>query len=362
MALQGSLEDFSLAEILQLIALQKKSGVLRLTSPEASAVLFFERGVVVSLTDRRERKSDPLLEYLHGTNRLTTEQVEQIYAIRAQSKKEFAEVIITGGYLTSKQLAQAVELHARELLPKLLSWKKGVYHFSGDEKTVARLYFKVPMRTEALLMESMRRIDESDRIKQLYSPAAVLRRREPTEKLELADEEKWVLGLIDGSRPIREILGKSRLGEFETYEILSDLIQAGAAEVAQWTSDGEPEAEPAVPVRKTSGLAPILGIGVAVILIAGASFGIRWVLKTLGEGPAVSRATATLRVEASREENIRFAAEVFRAAQGSYPEELSELVARGLLADRDIEGFSYSRLSDGFELHRRQGPQSRVSP
>ena len=70
MALQGSLEDFSLAEILQLIALQKKSGVLRLTSPEASGVLFFERGVIVSVTDRREKKSDPLLEHLVHTKRL----------------------------------------------------------------------------------------------------------------------------------------------------------------------------------------------------------------------------------------------------------------------------------------------------
>ncbi|KPJ60567.1 MAG: hypothetical protein AMJ46_06115 [Latescibacteria bacterium DG_63] len=352
MALQGSLEDFSLAEILQLISIQKKSGVLRLTSPEASGVVFFEKGVIVSLTDRREKKSDPLLEYLSTTNRLTEEQIEQICAIRGQSKKEFAEIIITGGYLTNKQLAEAIEMHARELLPRMLSWKKGVYNFSGDDKTVAKLFFKVPMKTEALLMESMRRIDESDRIKQLYSPAAVLRRREPPEKPELADEEKWVLGLIDGNRPIREILAKSRVGEFETYEILSDLIQVGVAEVAQWSAEGEPDVVPMRPVRKKRTTAPVLGIVVALAVILGASFGINWAVRLLLRAPAVPSATAALRANVNQEENVRFAAEVYRTKHGSYPDELTSLVDEGLLREKDIQGLSYLKSRDGFVLQR----------
>jgi hypothetical protein len=41
MALQGNLDDFSLPEILQLIAVQQKSGVLKLTAGEDTAVIFF---------------------------------------------------------------------------------------------------------------------------------------------------------------------------------------------------------------------------------------------------------------------------------------------------------------------------------
>jgi hypothetical protein len=40
MALQGNLDDFSLPEILQLIAVQQKSGVLKLTAGDDLAVIF----------------------------------------------------------------------------------------------------------------------------------------------------------------------------------------------------------------------------------------------------------------------------------------------------------------------------------
>ncbi len=362
MALQGNLEDFSLAEILQLISIQKKSGVLKLTSPEASAVIFFEKGVIVSLTDRREKKTDPLVEYLGNTNKLTKEQVEQIYAIRGQSKKQFTEIIITGAYMTSKELAEAVEMHARELLPTLLGWQKGIYNFSGDAKTVAPLYFKVPMRTEALLMESMRRIDESARIKQLYSPAAVLRRRDPPDELDLAEEEKWILGLIDGKRPIQEILSKSRLGEFETYEILSEFVQAGAAEVAQWSSDVEPEEKTVEPVRKTRGPVQVLTVAVALLVIVGTSFLVRWTVSVLRDLPVVPPATATMRADAEQEETVRFAAEVYKATHGSYPVELAELVEEGFVDEQDVRAFRYVRLRKGFRLERLEEPAPADSP
>ena len=48
MALKGNLETFRLEEILQLIASQRKTGVLKLSSGERGAALCFEEGRVVS--------------------------------------------------------------------------------------------------------------------------------------------------------------------------------------------------------------------------------------------------------------------------------------------------------------------------
>jgi hypothetical protein len=350
MALQGNLEDFSLAEILQLIALQRKSGVLKLTSDEANAVIFFEKGNIVSVTDRREKKGDPLLEFFVSTERLTAEQAEQIGTIRLQGKKDPLEVIITGGYLTSKQLSEAVEAHAHQLLPELLAWKKGHYFFSGDEKTVGRLFFKVPMRTEALLIESMRRLDESARIKQLYSPSLILRPKESSDKAELVEEEKWVLSLMDGRRPIREILAKSRMGEFDTYQILSDLIDAGLAEVAEWPVEpvGAVTEEPAA---KPKNLVPAFGTAFVVILIALASFGLRWVA-TRSEAPA-STATVSQHSEKNREENVRFALEVYKATYAAYPDKLTELVEEGFVDSKAIQGFKYVKSDRSYTLERK---------
>jgi len=349
MALQGNLEDFSLAEILQLIALQRKSGVLKLTSDEANAVLFFEKGNIVSVTDRREKRNDPLMDFLVSTQRLTPEQIEQVFTIRAQSKKDPLEIIITGGYLTSKQLSDCIEQHTRELLPKLLAWKKGDYFFSGDEKTVARLFLKVPMRTEALLIESMRRLDEGARIRQLYSPSLILRSKGTAEKTELVEEEKWVLSLMDGRRPIREILAKSRMGEFDTYQIISDLIDAGLAEVAEWHA--EPVEKPAEePVAKTRSLVPAFGIAFVVILMSFASLGLRWTVTRI-EAPS-REVTGIQQTENPRELDLRFALEVYRATYGSYPDELRELVEEGFVRTEGVRGFRYVTIGSSYDLEK----------
>ena len=68
MALEGRLSEFTLEEILQLIALQQKTGVLTV---EASypMVLYFESGELVSYRDRRGSSPDPLKTYLRSSDR-----------------------------------------------------------------------------------------------------------------------------------------------------------------------------------------------------------------------------------------------------------------------------------------------------
>ena len=64
MSLEGNLTAFGLSEILQLIAVQQKYGMLSIRSQERSKVLFFRNGNIVSTRDRRRKTRDPLKDYL----------------------------------------------------------------------------------------------------------------------------------------------------------------------------------------------------------------------------------------------------------------------------------------------------------
>ncbi len=350
MALQGNLEDFGLVEILQLIAVQRKSGVLKLTSESSSALLFFEKGNIVSLSDRREKKTDALLDFLSGTGRLTGEQVQQVVTIRSQSKKEIAEIVLSAGYMNAKQLSEAVEQLARELLPSLVQWKRGSYVFSGDERTVSKLFFKVPMRTEALLMESVRRIDESARMRELYSPSLVVRATQTVPTRELQREERLVLDLIDGKRPISEIVVKSRLGEFNTYEILDRLVEQGLAEVTQLTAAVQ-EQDSVAAVGAKIQLISALKIAVLVIVIALVSVSIKWVVSKFEATPVTP--VLAYQSESTGEEDLRLAVEVYRALNGVYPDDLRQLVKAGFAKKNATEMFSYTKTAQGFVLERR---------
>ena len=58
MALEGNLSSFGLEEILQLIAVQQKTGMLSVTIGEKSTVLFFRDGKIISTRDRRSKTRD----------------------------------------------------------------------------------------------------------------------------------------------------------------------------------------------------------------------------------------------------------------------------------------------------------------
>ena len=109
MALQGNLDDFSLPEILQLIAVQQKSGVLKLTAGSDVAVIFFEGGRVVSTRDRRRNARDPLKAFLIQTGHITQAQLKQIETIESESRRELTDVLLSGNYVTSEHLAQAIQ-------------------------------------------------------------------------------------------------------------------------------------------------------------------------------------------------------------------------------------------------------------
>ena len=250
MALQGNLDDFSLPEILQLIAVQQKSGVLKLTAGDDVAVIFFEGGKIVSTRDRRRNAKDPLKPFLVKTGRLTDAQMKQIETIEDESRRELTDILLSGNYLSSEELTHVLEQQIQDTLHQLLTWKTGSYHFSGDARTVPKFAVNVRLNTEGLLMESMRRIDEFVRYKEtLSSPAMVLRPKAlAIPPKEMTPQEQRVLPLVDGLRPLRDIAAQSKLVEFETYEALHHLLDLGVIEISLSAAAPKVTAIPTEPV------------------------------------------------------------------------------------------------------------------
>ena len=165
---------------------------------------------------------------------LAEPEPEQIETIEAESRRELTDVLLSGNYMTSEGLSQALEHQIQDTLHQLLTWKTGSYHFSGDSRTVPKFAVNVRLNTEGLLMESMRRIDEIVRYREtLSSPAMVLRPRPlATPPKEMSPQERRILPLVDGLRPLRDLVAQSKLVEFEAFEALHHLLDLGVVEVS----------------------------------------------------------------------------------------------------------------------------------
>ncbi|HYQ95819.1 MAG TPA: DUF4388 domain-containing protein [Candidatus Eisenbacteria bacterium] len=345
MALQGNLDDFSLPEILQLIAVQQKSGVLKLTSGSDVAVIFFEGGRVVSTRDRRKNSRDPLKAFLIQTGYITEPQLKQIETIESESKRELTDVLISGNYVTSEQLATAIQDQIQDTMHRLLTWKAGTYHFSGDARTVPKFAANVRLNTEGLLMESMRRLDEIVRYKHvLSSPAMVLRPKAlAVPPKEMTPPEQRVLPLVDGLRPLRDVVVQSKLVEFEVYEALHHLLDLGVIEISLGAAPVK-----VTPIVKEEVVQPpkrSMAFPVALfVLLLSAAIG-TYVTPTLySQAERAIRHAPEVAPTVDDSQRLGLALEVYRSIRGAYPTEL-----RALSRDRVLPPSAVSSLYRRFE-------------
>jgi hypothetical protein len=226
MAIRGGLSEFSVAEILQLLALQQKSGVLALTETRGgSQVLFFERGRVLAAADRRQDGRHAFLTYLSANMLLTRDQLESVEDICRGTGHDLFTVLVSSGVMGRDRLLEEMRAYTQRIVDEVVNWRDGTYEFSGDEKSLPSQGITLKLNPEELLLESMRRNDELATLKEsMLAPDLILARVKDAETQPLPRECTVVLNLVSGRRTIDEICRLSPLGDYLTYDAVSELL------------------------------------------------------------------------------------------------------------------------------------------
>src|SRR5918911_4960949 len=272
MALEGTLRDFSLADIFQLIGLQRKTGVLTLRSKDDTVTVTFLDGKVVGADSLSHRLENRLGHVLIKSGVLQPDQLSHALAIQKETLQQLGYVLTHYGIISADSLKQALQLQILQIVYRLFRWKDGDYHFSQETTIEYDRDNVVPITAESILMEGARMIDEwpiiEKRIrsydmvfrKKLTDQEIVVvgaeeadeidfdsdapRRRKPlaADKIRISEEEKAIYDLVDGTVTVGDIVEVSRFSEFDTnkalYELLTrDLIEEvkglGAAAVLE---------------------------------------------------------------------------------------------------------------------------------
>ncbi len=256
MAIQGSLSDVSLADISQLLGMGGKTGCLTLTSKGNSGFVYFEDGRVIHATvaNRQDRLGDLLVTHKVITPGQRSEAMEQ----QAQSGgKRLGEVLVDLGSLTQEKLEEYISVQIEESVYLIFQWNEGAFEFEPDVMPEEGA-FRVSISIDALLMEGARRVDEWSVVeKKITSMDLVFAlERDPLEDegLELTDDQKQIIPLIDGERSVMDLVEVSGLVEFDTGKALYGLIQAGFAVQVAVKRVAEDEAKGSLEQHLTAGL------------------------------------------------------------------------------------------------------------
>src|SRR5215472_14340349 len=131
MAIRGSLKEASLPDVLQLLAMGKKTGCLSVNHRANFGYIYFDKGRIsyASIVNRRDRLGDLLVK--NGI--ITAEQLQD--AISAQDKhrdRRIGELLMDMGYLSRDALAQHIREQIEEAVYFLFTWNQGSFNFEAD--------------------------------------------------------------------------------------------------------------------------------------------------------------------------------------------------------------------------------------
>jgi tetratricopeptide (TPR) repeat protein len=233
MAIEGALQDVSLPDILQLLAMGRKTGCLTLTDRSNFGYIYLKHGRIVhaSVLNRPDR----LGELLVRNGAISREELSRAMDEQAGNRGvRLGELLVESGSLDEAVLGRFVRLQIEEAVYHLFTWSQGTFHFDADQTPDASDRFLTDLPAENLLLEGARRVDEWSQIEKKISSFDLVfslsRNPEDDPDVELTEHQRRVLPLLDGRRTVDDLVLESGLVEFDVGKALFGLIQAGFVE------------------------------------------------------------------------------------------------------------------------------------
>jgi hypothetical protein len=364
MALQGTLGDFGIADIFQLIGQQQKTGVLHLKSKDDEVRISFKDGNVVRAESSTRKRKELLGYMLARSGLITTAQLESALEEQRRTLKRLGDILVSSGVLQRAALKEMTHLQTTETVYPLFSWKQGDYAFEQQEVDLDAETV-IPLRSESVLMEGFRRVDEWPAVRKVItSPRMTFAKLKEVPIAAEADEDEFnldaafgdqpaaskdglgrnerkVFALLAPSRTVQELIDLARIGEFETCKALANLTNGGYLKTIAPVGKDE--------VEKLGGLTEKTFVGrvrnffgnvaVTLMLVAALVFLVgqaRGLAAGTGGTRFVDPAAQRL-VSRGQMERIRDALEVYRLEHGQLPAELEELASEKLLEPAELQ-------------------------
>ncbi len=256
MSLEGSIKDFGLSDIFQLIFVQQKSGIMSVRHQSQLASVGFVKGMVVSAQVDEKEGSERIGGVLVRAKRLTPQQLQEALKAQQETGDYLGQILVARNTISEADLKRALRLQILEAVYRLFRWNEGQYSFDQKDVEYPKAYVD-PISTEHILMEGVRRLDEWPYIEkkipslslvfaqvaekqgeiEAVKPASAAKPEsnpddpfadlDTEESGRFSQDEITVYHAVNGSDNVSKIIDLVQMGEFEVCKALSNLLTAG---------------------------------------------------------------------------------------------------------------------------------------
>jgi len=226
----GDIAAIPLAEILQLLQLQRQSGVVRVTNGKSSVSVAIRHGLIDFVQARGAPEEYRIGRYFVEKGAVTREQVDELLRTRVADGTLTGEAIVEAGHATADDLRDALSKQSSELIYDVLRWPYGRFAFTREPFPPEAEAAKLGLGIAGLVLEGFRRVDEwrlmestihFDQIVYVDNTAlgAI-----GSDKLTRTD--KLVLSAVNGERTVNEVIKESAVGSFDAIKAVYQLLQS----------------------------------------------------------------------------------------------------------------------------------------
>jgi hypothetical protein len=335
--------------------MQSKTGVLSLEAEKQQIRVFFSEGKVAWVEDSIRDPEMRLGVLLSKSGKVDKAKLDQALSRQKETKERLGLVLLNMGAVSGIDLERTLERQVFDTASQVFRWKGGRYRFTPQRSLDIKERLLEPLRVENLLLDAMRMLDEWPLIeREIPSFDSILAKAQDlSSKMEagrLSEEDREVLGLVDGARSIGEIVEASHLSEFDTCKILAGFVRSGAVQArspAAKAREAEAQLPPTVSQETAHGGIAHLGWALGLLLLAANLFIFGFHLSPLVPlVPLGEKEAALARVYRAKSDIKGWseAARRFHAESGNWPSGLKELKSRekGMgLAEKDPWGNTY---------------------
>jgi len=230
--LHGELAVVPVAEVMQVLSLQRQSGFLHVQNGEPRVSIAFKDGSVRLTTGANLPPEFLLGNILVQEKLIPPEELDLFLTNRRGTSQRLGAQVVKLGYLEQKDLHLALRRQSSELVYELLRWSRGEFWFERcDQLPEDVLEFEFDLTIDELLMEGFRRVDEWGLIESVIPSFDGVPCRTPVSldrlgPAGLTDDEQKILAAVDGKRTVHEIIRTVAASSFDVARILYRLASS----------------------------------------------------------------------------------------------------------------------------------------
>lgn len=310
MALEGSLTDFGLADILQLIYFQRKTGVLTLAGKTDRVRLLFIEGKITGAESKRRIDDNRLGKMLLKKGFIKDGELQTVLDEQKKTGTKIGTILIRRGLVEQGLIHEILSNQITETVIQLFSWKHGSYEFAAQGVPVDK-ELDLSLDTQHLLMEGLRIVDEWSMIKGRISLDTLFRKTGDVTDTPLSEDEADVFSFVDGENDVSTIIDFTGKDNFIVSKTLLSLLEKKLIEAVEpvKVSDGSDGFVPAER-RNLLNYAAAASILIAVLL--------SFMVMLLQRVSYLKEYRASVKIA-----ELRSSLEIYKIEHGSYPDTLA---------------------------------------